>query len=91
MPKTIFIEHKKPKKLFADFSLGHHGRWGEGIKQNENDWNYQGYKGTNLGNDMLCKSEISYQEEKYGDLLNVNRIINPNIFITNIDRLLVCK
>ena len=34
------------------------------IKQNENDWNYQDYKGTNLGHDMLCESEKSYQEEK---------------------------
>ena len=33
------------------------------IKQNENDWKCQGYKETNLGNDMLSESENSYQEE----------------------------
>ena len=37
---------------------------GGGIKNNDNDWNYQGYKGTNLGHAMLCDSVNSYQEEK---------------------------
>ena len=58
--------------------------WGS-IKKNENDWNYQGYKGTNLGHDMLCESENYYQEEKQGDFLNGNSIINLKDFITNID------
>ena len=61
------------------------------IKQNKNDWNDQGYKGTNLCHDMLCESVKSYQEEKEGDLINGNRIINLKNFITNIDKILVCK
>ena len=34
---------------------------------------------------MLCESVNSYQEEKEGDLLNGNCIINLNNLITNID------
>ena len=65
------------------------GRWR--IKKNENDWKFQSYKGNNLGYDMLCESVNSDQEEKEGDLLNGNRIVNPNNLITNIDKFLVCK
>ena len=42
------------------------------IKHNDNDWKFQGYKGTNLGYDMICESISSDQEEKEGDLLNGN-------------------
>ena len=58
---------------------------------NDNDWKFQSYKGTNLGYDMLCESVNSDQEEKEGDVLNVNRIISLNNLITNIDYVLVCK
>ena len=92
LPKT-----KKPR-LIADFSLDHTGGLGGGwggvggcIKHNDNDWKFQSYKGTNLGYDMLYDSVNSYQEVKQGDLLNGNRIINLNNFITNIDTFLVCK
>ena len=61
------------------------------IKHNYNNWKFQSYKGTNLGYDMLCESVKSDQEEKEGDLLNGNRIINLNSFITNIDKILGCK
>ena len=50
-----------------------------------------GYKGTNLGYDMMCESVNSDQEEKEGDVLNGNRIIKLRDFITNIDNILVCK
>ena len=40
---------------------------------------------------MLCKSVNSDQEEKKGDLLNGNRIINLKNLITNIDKSLVCN
>ena len=40
---------------------------------------------------MICESVNSYQEEKEGDLLNGNRIINLNNSITNIDKSLLCK
>ena len=59
---------------------------GEGrIKQND-DWKLHSYKGTNLGYDMMCESVNSDQEEKEGDLLNGNRIINLKNLITNMDK-----
>ena len=61
------------------------------MKQNENDWKFKGYKGDNLGYDMMCESVNSDQEEKEGDVLNGNRIINLKNLITNIDNFLVCK
>ena len=64
--------------------------WG-GLLKNENDWKFLSYKGNNLVYDMLCESVNSDQEEKEGDLLNDNRIINLKDFITNIDKFLVCK
>ena len=85
MPKT-----KKPR-LIADFALDHNVGWGGNIKHNYNDWKFQSYKGTDLGYYMLCESVNSDQEEKEGDLLNVNRIINLNNLITNIDKILVCN
>ena len=48
-------------------------------------------KGTNLSYDMMCKSVNSDQEEKEGDVLNGNRIINLKNFITQMDIFLVCK
>ena len=39
---------------------------------------------------MMCESVKSDQEEKEGDVLNSNRIINLKNLITNID-FLVCK
>ena len=40
---------------------------------------------------MMCESINSDQEEKEGDVLNGNRIINLKNLITNIDKVLVCK
>ena len=54
------------------------------IKQNDG-WKFHGYKGTNLGYDMMCESVNSDQEEKEGDVLNGNLIINLKNLITNID------
>ena len=61
------------------------------MNQNDNDWTFKSYKGTNLGYDMMCESISSDQEEEQGDVLNGNRIINLNNLITNIDKFLVCK
>ena len=86
------MEHLAPTKkprLAADFSLDHTGGWGGRIKQN-NDWKLHGYKGSNLFYDMMCESMNSDQEEKEGDVLNGNRIINLNNLITKIDNVLVC-
>ena len=63
--------------------------WGH-IKQND-DWKFHIYKETNLGYDMMCESVHSDQEEKEGDILKSNRIINLKNLITNIDKVLVCK
>ena len=59
------------------------------IKHNDNYWKFQSCKGTNLGYDTLCESVNSDQEEKEGDAINGNRIINLNNLITNIDKFLV--
>ena len=87
------MEHfrKTTKKLTADFSLDHTGGWGGRITHNDNDWKFQSYKGTNLGYDMICESVNFDQEEKEGDFLNGNRIINLNNLIINIDNVLVYK
>ena len=61
------------------------------MKQNENDWKFKGYKGDNLGYDMMFESICSGEEEKDGDVLNGNRIINLKNLISNIDKCLVCK
>ena len=84
------LKTKKPR-LVADFTLDHTGGWRGRIKQNDNDWKFQSYKGTSLGYVMICESVNSDQEEEEGDLLNGNRIINLKNLITNIDNVLVCK
>ena len=40
---------------------------------------------------MLCEPKASYNEEKEGDNLSSNRIINLGILTTNIDNSLVCQ
>ena len=40
---------------------------------------------------MMCGSINSEQEEKYGDVLNGNHIINLNNLNSNINKFLVCK
>ena len=60
------------------------------IKQNYNR-KFHGYQGSNLGYDMMCESVNSDQEEKEGDVLNGNHIINLKNLITNIDNFLHTK
>ena len=86
----ILAKTKKPR-LVADVSLDQNGGWGRRIKHNDNDWKFQSYKVSNLGYDMMCESVNTDQEEKEGDVLNGNRIINLKNLITNIDTFLVCK
>ena len=40
---------------------------------------------------MMCECINSDEEEKEGDVLNGNRIINLKNLISNIDNFLVCK
>ena len=61
------------------------------MKQNDNDWKFKIYKGSNLGYDMMCESINSDQEEKEKYVLNGNHIINLKNLISNIDKFLVCK
>ena len=72
-------------------SLDRTGGWGGRIKHNDNDWKFQKYKGTNSDYDMLCESVNTDQEEKEGDVLKGNRIINPKNLSTNIEKFLLCK
>ena len=84
------LKTKKPR-LVADSTINNTGGRGGGcIKQND-DWKFKSYKGTNLGYDMMCESVNSDQEEKEGDAIKGNRIINLKNLITNIDNVLVCK
>ena len=72
------LRKTKKLRLTFDFSLDCINGQGRRTKQNENDWKFQSYKGTNLGYFMLCESEKYDQEEKEADLLNGNPIINLN-------------
>ena len=58
---------------------------GGGVSSKMMIGNFIVIKGSNLGYDMMCESVNSDQEEKEGDVLNGNRIINLKDFITNID------
>ena len=81
---------RQKTKLIADFSLDQTGGWEGGVSSTMTMiGNFRGYKGTNLGYDMICESVNSDQEEKEGDVLNGNRIINLKNLITNIDKILV--
>ena len=64
---------------------------GGGVSSKMMIGNFIVLKGTNLGYDIMCEYVNSDQEEKEGDVLNSNRIINLNNLITNIDKYLVCK
>ena len=86
-----YLSKTKKPRLIADFSLDCTGVWRGHIKHNDKDWKLQSYKGTNLGYNLICESVNSDQEEKGGDLLNGNRIINLNNLITNMDNFLVSK
>ena len=71
----------KPKKSIADFSFGNT----DDLRGGRINWKFQSYKGAKLGYDMICESINSEQEEKEGDVLNGNRIINLKNFITNME------
>ena len=85
------MPRRKKPRLVADSTLDHTSGWGWRIKQNDNYWKFQSYKGTNLGYDIICEYVNSDQKEKEGDVLNGNCIIKLNNLITNIDKFVVCK
>ena len=45
-------------------------------KQDDSDWKFQTYRSTNLAYDMLCEPKSSDNEEKEGDNISGNRLIN---------------
>ena len=62
------------------------GRGGGGCKiqkKDDKDWTFQTYMGTNLAYDMLCEPSSSDNEEKDGDYLSSNRLINMKLLATN--------
>ena len=85
------LRKTKKSKLVADFFLDHTGGRGWHKNQNDNYLKSKSYKGSNLGYDMICEYINSDQEEKEGDVLNGNRIINLKNLFSNIDTFLVCK
>ena len=60
-------------------------------KQDYSDWIFQTYRGTNLDYDMLCDPTSSDNEEKEGDNLSSNHLMNQKRFTTNIEKVLVCQ
>ena len=58
-------------------------------KDDDKEWKFQTYMGTNLDYDMLCDTTCLYNEEKEGDNLSGNHIINLKILTANIEILLV--
>ena len=64
---------------------------GGGHIKHKNYWKFHSYKGINSGYDMLCEPVNSDQEEKEGDVLNSNRIINLKNLISNIDNFWCAK
>ena len=54
-------------------------------KYYDKEWKFQTYVGTNLDYDMLYDPTCLDDEEKEGDKLIVNRIINLKILTTNIE------
>ena len=45
-------------------------------KDDDKEWNFQNYKGTNLVYEMLCDTTCLDNEEKEGDNLSGNRLID---------------
>ena len=84
-----FHPYSKTKKQRpkSDFSHSLAGGWGGFIipKQDDPEWKFQSYRGTNLAYDILCEPICSDNENKEGDNLSGNRVINLKILTTNID------
>ena len=58
-------------------------------KQDNPDWKFQTYRSINLAYDMLYEPISSDNEEKEGDNLSGNHLINQNKLTTNIEIVLV--
>ena len=58
-------------------------------KQDNPDWKFQTYRSINLAYDMLYEPTSSDNEEKEGDNLSGNHLINLKILTTNIKKISV--
>ena len=77
-PKMEDMRKTKKKRLSADFSLSLLGGWGGYVKpkQDNSVWKFQTYRGNNLDYDLLCEPTSSDNEEKEGDNLSDNCLVN---------------
>ena len=58
-------------------------------KQDDSGCKFHTYRGTNLSYDILCEPTSSYNEEKEGDDLSNNCLINQNKLTNNVWKVLV--
>ena len=58
-------------------------------KQDDPDWIFQTYRGTNVDYEMLCEPTSSENEEKEGDNISGNSLFKLIVFTTNIEKILV--
>ena len=82
---------KTKKRLAKYVSLSLPGGW-EGhiiLKQDDPEWKFQTYRGTNLCYEMLCEPTSSDNEEKEEDKLNSYLPINLKLLTTNLEKILV--
>ena len=55
------------------------------LKEDDSEWNFHIYRGTNLAYDMLCDPISSDNEDKEGDKISSNHLVNQNKLTTIID------
>ena len=60
-------------------------------KQDDPEWKFHTYRVNNLFYDMLCDPTSSDNEEKEGDNLSGNCLINLKKLTTDIEKPLVCR
>ena len=46
------------------------------LKEDDSEWNFHIYRGTNLAYDMLCDPISSDNEDKEGDNISGNNLVN---------------
>ena len=60
-------------------------------KDDDKEWKFQTDKSSYLDYDILCEPTCLENEEKYGDNIIGNPLINLKRLTTNIEKLLVCQ
>ena len=54
-------------------------------KQDDSDWIFHNYRGTNFDDEILCEPTSSDNKEKEGDNPSNNRLVNLKKLTTNMD------